>query len=70
MDDLVTIAFNVGPVEMAVLKDRFEVEGIVYLIKDENSVYPMALYGGTKIQVQESDKERALQIMKETGYLE
>lgn len=70
MNDLVTIAYNVGLVEIAVLKDRFEEEGILCFVKDENSVYPMSLYGGTKIQVQESDKERALEIMKETGYLE
>jgi len=70
MNNLVTIAYNVGPVQMAVLKDRFDEEGIAYFIKDENSVYPISLYGGTKIQVQETDEARALEILKETGYLE
>jgi hypothetical protein len=70
MNDWVTIGYYVGPVELAVLKDRFNEEGILYFVKDENGVYQFSTNGGIKIQVRESDKERALEIMKETGYLE
>lgn len=78
MNDWVTVASNVGPVEIAVLKDRFEEEGIAYFIKDENNPYIFSggnnafggFFGGIKIQVRENDKERALEILKETGYLD
>ncbi len=72
MNDWITIAYHVGPVEMVVLKDIFDEEGIPFVATGGNSPYPSiaAVQGGTKIQVQESDKERALEILKETGYLE
>ncbi len=70
MNTWVTVGFHVGPVEMTVLKDRFEDEGIPYFVKDENNVYPLTTFGGAKVQVREEDKERALEILKETGYLE
>lgn len=77
MNDWVTIAYNVGPVEIAVLRDRFEGEGIAYFVKDENNPYIFSgtgnwgnPFGGIKIQVRESDKERALEILKDTGYLD
>lgn len=70
MNDWVTIAYYVNPVEIAVLKDRFEEEGIACFVKEENSAYQFSTNGGTKIQVRENDKERALEILKETGYLE
>jgi hypothetical protein len=72
MNDWITIAYNVGPVEMAVLNDRFEEEGIPFVITGGNSAYPSiaAVQGGTKIQVPKSDEQRALEILKETGYLE
>jgi hypothetical protein len=72
MNDWITVAYNVGPVEMAVLQDRFEEEGIPFVTTGGNSAYPSisAVQGGIKIQVPESDEERALEILKETGYLE
>ena len=77
MNDWVTIASNVGPVEIAVLKDRFEGEGIAYFVKGENNPYIISSstnwgspFGGIEIQVRENDKQRALEILKETGYLD
>jgi|GEM_PF-5948302 len=72
MNDWITIAYHVGPVEMAVLKDIFDEEGIPFVTTGGNSPYPSisAVQGGIKIQVPESNKERALEILKETGYLE
>ena len=71
MNDWVTVGYYVGPVEMAVLKDRFDAEGIVFIISGENSAYPpiSAVQGGTKIQVRQNDEERAVEILKEAGYL-
>lgn len=68
MNDWVTVAYNVGPVQMAVLKDRFEEEAIEYFVKDEYSPYEKFVAGGTKIQVRENDVRRAGEILKETGY--
>jgi hypothetical protein len=72
MNDWVTVGYYVSPVEMAVLKDRFDAEEIVFFTSGENSAYPpiSAVQGGIKLQVRENDKERALEIMKESGYLE
>jgi hypothetical protein len=69
MNDWVTVASNTGPVEIAVLKDCFEEEDIEYFLREQNSPYQFATMG-LKIQVRESDKERALEILKETGYIE
>jgi hypothetical protein len=69
MNDWITIADKVSPVELAVLKDYFEENGIEYFVKEQNSPYQFATMG-LKIQVRESDKERALEILKETGYIE
>ena len=72
MNDWITIAYHAGPVEIAVLKEIFEEEGILFVISGENTAYPpiSVAQGGIKIQVREEDKERALEIVKEAGYLE
>jgi len=72
MNDWITIAYYVTPVEIAVLTDRFDEEGISFVTIGGNSAYPpiSAVQGGIKIQVRKEDEARALEIIKETGYSE
>jgi len=72
MNNLVTVAYHVSPVEMAVLKDMFDEEEIPFITSGGNSAYPpiSAVQGGIKIQVRKEDEVRALEIIKETGYSE
>lgn len=72
MNNWVTIAYYATPVEIAVLTDRFDEEGIVFITIGGNSAYPplSAVQGGIQIQVHEEDEVRALEIIKETGYSE
>lgn len=45
MNDWITIAYQVGPVEIAVLKDRFEEEGIPFVISEKILyTHPYLLY--------------------------
>jgi hypothetical protein len=72
MNDLVTVAYHVSPVEVTVLKDMFDEEGIPFITLGGNSAYPpiSAVQGGIKIQVRKEDEARALEIIKEAGYSE
>jgi hypothetical protein len=72
MNDWVIVAYQVSPVEIAVIKDRFDEEEIPFITSGGNSPYPplSAVQGGMKIQVNANDEARALEILKETGYLE
>ncbi len=73
MEDFVTIMTVTYPHEVAVIKARLESEGIDCYLKDEMSVqvYNLAsnAMGGVKLQVREKDREDALTILQEAGYL-
>jgi hypothetical protein len=72
MNDWVTIATFTYPHEAAILRGRLESEGIECNAKDENTVSANPFYsnaiGGVKIQVKESDVERANEIVKDYYY--
>ena len=58
---------------MAIIKGRLESEGIECFVRDELTTQVISMYsvalGGIKLQVKESDVERAVAILKEGGYL-
>jgi hypothetical protein len=60
--------------EIAVIRGRLESEGIACFVKDELTVQVNPFYsnaiGGVKLQVRESDLNQALEILKETGYIQ
>jgi DNA-directed RNA polymerase subunit RPC12/RpoP len=59
--------------EIAVIRGRLESEDITCFVKDEMTVQVNPFYsnaiGGVKLQVRESDLNRATEILKETGYI-
>jgi len=68
-DKLVTIAtFSYAP-EMGLVRSKLESEGIECFVKDELSsqTYIYNAIGGIKLQVRESDAERAAKIVNEMG---
>ena len=73
MENLVIVATFTYPTELAVIRGRLESEGIECFLKDEYTVQAYNFYsnaiGGIKLQVRESDAERAIQILKEAGYI-
>jgi type III secretory pathway lipoprotein EscJ len=73
MEDLVTVITFTFPNEMAIIKGRLESEGIECFVRDELTTQVISMYsialGGIKLQVKESDVERAVAILKEGGYL-
>jgi hypothetical protein len=73
MEQYVTILTFTYPHDAFIIKGRLEAEGIDCFLKDELTVqvdnfYANAL-GGVKLQVKESDSERASEILQEAGYL-
>jgi hypothetical protein len=62
------------PYELAILRSRLESENIECFVKDELTVQVNPFYsnaiGGIKLQVRESDLQRAIVILKETRYLD
>lgn len=61
------------PTELVILRIRLESEGIECLVLDEltaqvNPFYSNAI-GGVKLQVKESDAPRAINILKDSGYI-
>ncbi len=70
MDKLVTIIRFNSPTELAIVKGRLESEGIACFVEDEFMVqhYAQAV-GGTKLQVQQRDALRAVNILINAGYL-
>ena len=68
-EELVTLGSFEFLSDVQVIKGRLESEGITVVLKDENtvSIDPFAsnALGGIKLQVYESDKERAQNIYKE-----
>jgi hypothetical protein len=66
------MTFN-HPIELAVLRSRLEADGIECNLLDEytteaNPFYANAI-GGVKLQVLENDVQRAVEVLKEEGYL-
>jgi type III secretory pathway lipoprotein EscJ len=61
------------PMELAVLRTRLEADGIECLVLDELTVQANPLYsnavGGVKLQVRESDIQKAVEILKDGGYI-
>lgn len=73
MSDLVTVLAVTYPPELYIIKGRLESEGIKCFVKDElivqaNSLYSNAV-GGVKLQVQQHDVGKAVQLLTELGYL-
>lgn len=70
----ITIATFTYPPEGAVIKSRLEAEGIACIMKDELTVQVYSFYsnaiGGVKLQVMPEDKQKALSILGEAGYVE
>ena len=72
MENLVTVKVFYEPTEVLVPRSLLESEGIECFAKDElvAQVYNVAsIVGGVKLQVRESDVERAVQILMEGGFL-
>jgi len=72
-DKFVTVLTFTFPYEVAIVRGRLESEGITCFTQDELTVQVNPFYsnaiGGVKLQVIESDLERAIEILKETGYI-
>jgi hypothetical protein len=60
--------------DVAIIRGRLEAEGITCFVKDKFTVQVQPFYsnaiGGVKLQVRESDINQAIEILKETGYIE
>lgn len=73
MENFITIKTFTYPVELAVLQGRLESEGIECRVLDELTVQVNPFYshaiGGIKLQVKENDIQKAIEILKEGGYL-
>ncbi len=68
MNSWITIATFMHPFQAHLAKTKLESEGIDVLIQDELTaqIYSTAI-GGVKLQVEESNVEKATQILKESG---
>jgi len=59
--------------EVAIIQGRLESEGITCFVQDELTVQVNPFYsnaiGGVKLQVLSSDLNRAVEILKEGGYI-
>jgi hypothetical protein len=74
MDNFVTVATFTYPSEMAVVRAKLESEGIDYFVKDELTVQVYNFYsnaiGGIRLEVRESDFQKARHILIDSGFLE
>ena len=72
-DKFVTVLTFTFASEMAIVRGRLESEGITCSVKDELTIQVVPYYsnaiGGIELQVLESDLSRAVEILKETGYI-
>jgi hypothetical protein len=72
MEDFVTIATFTYPTELVIFRGRLESEGIECFVKDEFTVQVNNLLsnaiGGIKLQVKNSDVNKAIAILKDGGY--
>ena len=72
-DNLVTVVTFVYPHELGIPRSLLESEGIECFVRDEfivniNPFYSNAL-GGIKLQVKESNAQRAMEILLEGGFI-
>lgn len=69
MKEFFTIASSTYPADIQILKGKLESEGIAVFLRDENTINTDPLIsdaiGGVKLQVYESDKEKAIAIYKQ-----
>lgn len=74
MAKLVTIKTFTYVNDTAIVKSILDAEGIYYFVKDELTAQMHPFYSnaiaGIKLQVREEDVDKAISILKETGYLE
>jgi len=68
-EELVTIATFIEPIQAHICQARLEAEGVESYIFDENFAGTYWLitqaFGGAKLQVKETEAERALEILKQ-----
>ena len=68
-NEFYTVTSSTYPADIQILKGRLESEGIPVYLSDENTINTDPLIsdaiGGVKLQVYESDKEKAIDIYKE-----
>jgi hypothetical protein len=73
LDNLITIKTFTYSSEVLVLRGRLESEGIECFVQDELTIQVDPFYsntiGGVKLKVRESDLEKAMEILKEGGYI-
>ena len=74
MDDkLITVLTFTYPHELVIIRGRLESEGIECFVQDELTVQVSPFYsnaiGGIKLQVRESDYQKAVEILKAEGYI-
>ena len=73
-EKFVTVLTTTYGSEIAVIRGRLESEGITCFVKDELTVQVNPFYsnaiGGVKLQVPENELNQAIEILKETGYIE
>ena len=72
-DNLVTIITFTFPSELVIIRSRLESEGIECFVQNELTAQVQPFYsnaiGGIKLQVKEEDVAKAIEILKEGGYL-
>lgn len=73
-DKLVTVATFPLPQDAYVIRTRLEAEGIYSFLKDEFTVqtdnFLSNAIGGVKLQIRESEVERAIPLLVEAGVIE
>src|SRR5690554_3755710 len=73
MENFRTIKTFTHSTEIIILRSRLEAEGIECFLKDEYTVDANPFYsnaiGGVKLQVREKDVSKAMEILKDGGYL-
>jgi len=73
MGDFVTIKTFTYATELAIIRGRLESEGIECFVKDELTIQMNPFYsnaiGGIKLQVKKDDAVKAIEILKEEGYI-
>lgn len=68
-EKLVTVLAFTHTHEAAIIRSRLESEGIACFIKDELTVQVYPYITEAKLQVKESDVQRTIEILKETGHI-
>jgi len=73
MDSFVTVLTSAYPQNLYIIKGRLESEGIHCFLKDELTVQVNNFYSnavdGVKLQVYQNEADRAIELLKELGYI-